>query len=89
MKNRVNNKLPLPEAIVSQLNEHTASYMLFFIDADGNPCTVAQTDNAIITLGLHKYIEDYLTAINELSGSEMLGAMCQPPEEDFGEEEEK
>lgn len=86
MKERVNNKLPLPSSIVSQLNEHTASYMLFFIDASGNPCILAQTDNAIITMGLHKYIEDYLAAVNEISGSEMLGAMCELP--DNSEEED-
>lgn len=85
MKNSVKNKLPLPENLISQLAEHTRSYILFYIDGDGNPAILSRTGEAVDSLALCRHAENYLCAVSEINNMEMLDALSPNIEEDSEE----
>lgn len=73
----MNKELPItiPNSILSKLFDHTGSntgsnrgFVLFYINTDGTPTVTSKTENACVSMALHKVIEMFLEETSLIEG---------------------
>lgn len=76
------NPYTIPPALLTMLNEHTAGYLLYCIDNQGNICHIQQCDNAATAMGLNTYALKNLAAQDEAHDVQIHRNMFGDDEDD-------
>jgi len=76
-----------PESLLNQINENSAGFVLFTIDADRKPCIYSKIDNSIDDIGIHNFIRHYADSIETSHSNSVYTSVVgeEPPE---GEDED-
>lgn len=71
-----------PENLLNQINEHTAGFVLFTIDVNGNPCVYNKFDNQMGEMGLQNFIRHYADAIETAHSNGVFASILGPLDEE-------
>jgi len=78
--NTMNNQPTIPEAVLSQISEHSSCFALFYFDEDGTPCFYQNFPEVKDRFALMKFLQDYVNT---------EGFPFGPPEDECGHEEDE
>jgi len=91
-KDPADQPFQFPQALLKSIDECSPeAFMLFYIDAHGEPVVAANFKNSINELGLRSFVTNFIESINqaeEISSTQNLLASDRPPE-DFEEDNEE
>lgn len=75
-------KSVFPSAILKMINENTnGGFVLVYIDSEGVPQVVIETDNQILQLGMVKFCAECFCSLDEFSGHDLDGGFDEFNEE--------
>lgn len=71
MATNVQKKLGIPEALLSQLNEHTqGGFCLIYVNNHGEPSVVTEFDSLVHQMGIYQFAADFFTSLNKLQAEQ-------------------
>lgn len=56
----------LPEPLIAQLTEHSSCFLLFYFDADGNPCYIENFPEYKDSMAIQKMVIDYVNSDGQM-----------------------
>lgn len=71
-----------PHNLLEQINEHTAGFILFTIDANHNPCVYNKFDCQVDEMGLSNFVRHYADTIETAHSNGVYASILGNPNGD-------